>query len=138
MTSTLDSNRPSAGDRARARAYGREFWPGMAAYAVVLAAALTWGDLDGTGPWRFAWALAPVLPVAWLVRVVLRQVRRVDEFQRLLLLQSLAIGFAVSMLSAVTLGFLAVAGLHLADAPWIVFGAGMLGWALSGICPGRR
>jgi hypothetical protein len=138
MTSRLDSNRPSAGDRTRARAYNREFWPGMAAYAVVLAAVLTWGDLDGTSPWRFVWALAPVLPVAWTVWAVIRHERRIDEFQRLLLLQSIAVGFAVAMLSAVTLGFLAVAGLRLPDAPWFVFGAGMLGWALSGICLGRR
>src|SRR5215213_6776768 len=133
MTSRLDSSRSSAGDKARTRAYNSEFWPGMVAYAVVLAAVLTWGDLDGSSPWRFVWALAPVLPVAWTVRAVIRHARRVDEFQRLLLLQAIAVGFAVAMLSAVTLGFLAVAGLRLDDTPWLVFGAGMLGWALSGI-----
>ena len=138
MTSRLDSDRPSAGDGAKARAYGRDFWPGMAAYAVVLAAVLTWGDLDGTSPWRFVWALAPVLPAAWTVRAVFRQVRRVDEYQRLLLLGSLAVGFAVAMLAAITLGFLTIAGLRLADAPWIVVGAGMLGWAFTGICVARR
>jgi hypothetical protein len=72
------------------------------------------------------------------VRAVFRQVRRVDEYQRLLLLGSLAVGFAVAMLAAITLGFLTIAGLRLPDAPWIVFGAGMLGWALTGICVGRR
>jgi hypothetical protein len=138
MTSTLDSDRPSAGDRANARAYSREFWPGMAAYALVLTAVLTWADLDGHSPWRFVWALAPVLPAAWTVRTVVRQVHRVDEYQRLLLLRSLAVGFAVAMLAAITLGFLAIAGLRLVDAPWIVVGAGMLGWALTGICVGRR
>jgi hypothetical protein len=110
----------------------------MAAYAIVLAAVLTWGDLDGTSPWRFVRALAAALPVAWTVRAVVRHARRVDEFQRLLLLQSIAVGFAAAMLGAVTLGFLTVAGLRLEDAPWFVFGAGMLGWALSGIWAGRR
>jgi hypothetical protein len=138
MTSTLDSDRPSSGDRAKARAYSREFWPGMAAYALVLTAVLTWGDLDGHSPWRFVWALAPLLPAAWTVRAVLRQVHRVDEYQRLLVLQSLAVAFAMTMLAAITLGFLTIAGLRLADAPWIVVGAGMLGWALTGICVGRR
>jgi len=138
MTRTLDSNRPSAGDRAKARAYSRDFWPGMAAYALVLTAVLTWGDLDGHSPWRFVWALAPVLPAAWIVLAVLRQVRRADEYQRLLLLRSLAVGFAVAMLAAITLGFLTIAGLQLADAPWIVFAAGMLGWGLTGIVVGRR
>jgi hypothetical protein len=138
MTSRLDSDRSSAGDQAKARAYSREFWPGMATYAIVLTTVLTWGDLDGHSPWRFVWALAPVLPAAWTVRAVLRQVHRVDEYQQLLLLRSLAVGFAVAMLAAITLGFLTIAGLRLADAPWIVVGAGMLGWALTGICVGRR
>jgi hypothetical protein len=105
MTSGLDSVGRSESDRAKARAYGREFWPGMAAYALVLVAVLS---------------------------------RRVDEYQKLLLLQSLAVGFAVAMLAAITLGLLATAGLRLADAPWIVYGAGMLGWALTGIYAGRR
>jgi hypothetical protein len=138
MTSSLDSRRRSEGDRARARAYNREFWPAMAAYVVVLAAVVTWGGLDGHSPWRFVWALAPVLPAACTVGVVLRHVRRVDEYQRVQLLQSLAVGFAVAMLTAITLGFLSVAGLRLAEAPWIVYGAGMLGWAVTGICAGRR
>jgi hypothetical protein len=138
MTSRLDNVGRSASDRAKARAYGREFWPAMAAYALVLAAALSWGGLDGHTPWRFVWALAPVLPAAWIALVVLRHVRRVDEYQKLLLLQSLAVGFAVAMLAAITLGLLAAAGLRLADAPWIVCGAGMIGWALTGLCAGRR
>jgi hypothetical protein len=110
----------------------------MVAYALVLCAALTWGDLEGESAWRFVWALAPVIPAAWLVRTVFRHVHRVDEYQRLMLLQSLAVGFAVSMLAAITLGFLGIAGLRFADAPWLMLGAGMLGWAFTGICVGRR
>src|SRR3954453_12393136 len=110
MTSRLDSDRPSAGDRARARAYNREFWPGVAAYAVVLVAVLLWGGLDGHSPWRFVWALAPVLPAAWVAHAVFRQVHRADEYQQLLLIRSLAVGFAVAMLASITLGFLGIAG----------------------------
>jgi len=137
MTSDLDNGR-TASDRTKARAYNRDFWPGMVGYAIVLVAVLNWGGLDGHSPWRFIWALAPVLPAAWMVRAVFRQVQRVDEYQKLLLIQSLAVGFAVAMLTSISLGFLAIAGLQLADAPWIVFGAGMLGWGLTGVCVGRR
>lgn len=138
MTSGLDSDRRSEDDRAKVRAYNREFWPGMAAYALVLVAVLLWGGLEGHSPSRFVWALAPVLPAAWTVRAVFRHVRRVDEYQKLLLIQSLAVGFAVAMLASITLGFLGIAGLQLPDAPWIVYGAGMLGWGLTGVCVGRR
>src|SRR4051794_25006360 len=109
MTSALDRDRPSAGDRARARAYNREFWPGVVAYGLVLVAVVLWGGLDGDSPWRFVWALAPVLPAAWVARAVFRQVQRADEYQRLLLIRSLAVGFAVAMLAAITLGFLGMA-----------------------------
>ena len=138
MTSDLDSNRRSAGDRAKARAYHREFWPGIVGYGVVLVAVLTWGGLDGHSPWRFVWALAPVVPAAWTVRAVFRHVRRIDEYQKLLLIQSIAVGFAVAMLTSISLGFLAIAGLQMREAPWIVYGAGMLGWAITGSCVGRR
>jgi glucose-6-phosphate-specific signal transduction histidine kinase len=138
MTSKLDNESATASERATARAYSREFWPAMVGYAVVLVATLTWGHLDGDSPLRFVWALAPVIPAVWIVRAVFRQVHRVDEYQRLLLLKSLAVGFAVAMLAAITLGFLANAGLRFTDAPWLMLAAGMLGWAVTGICVGRR
>lgn len=130
MTSDLDKPR-SAGDRARALAYNWDFWPGIAGYGVVLAAVLAWGDLDGHSPWRFVWAVLPVLPALWTVRAVLRHIRRLDEYQRLLLLEGLAVGFGVAMVAAVTAGFLGIAHLPMRLAPWVIYGAGMLGWALA-------
>lgn len=134
MTSFLD--RPgvrdrSTGDTARSRAYLRDFLPGILAYLVVLAAVLTWGDLDGTGQARWAWALAPTLPAAWIVRAVVRHLHRLDDYQRLLLLQGLAVGFAVAMLAAVTVGFLGIAGLPTMAAGWVVYAAGMAAWLVA-------
>lgn len=130
MTSDLDTRR-SAGDRSRAFAYYRDFWPGMIGYVVILAAVLRWGDLDGDSPWRFVWSLLPVLPAVWTVRAVLRHIRRIDDYQRLLLLEGLAVGFAVAMVTAVTVGFLGIAHLPMRLAPWVIYGAGMLGWAVA-------
>lgn len=132
MTNELDSSGWSAGDRARTRAYSRDFWPSMAGYAAALAAALAWGHLDGTSPWRFLWALLPVVPALWTVRAVLRHVRRIDDYQRLLLLQGLAVGFAVAMVASLTVGFLGIAGMPMRSAGWIVYGTGMLGWLVAG------
>lgn len=129
MTSHLDSAPSSAGDRARARAYHRDFWPGMVGYAVVLAGVLVWGELDGDSPWRLLWAVLPVIPALWVVRAVLRHLRRIDDYQRRLLFQGLAIGFATAMITSMTVGFLGIAGLALPVVGWITFGAGMLGWA---------
>jgi hypothetical protein len=131
MTSNLDSKRSSVGDRAIARAYQREFWPGMIGYAAVLVPVLVWGDLNGDSPWRFAWAVLPVIPMLWVVIAVLRHIRRIDDYQRFLLLQGLGVGFAVAMISSVTVGFLAMAGLAIPGVGWIIYSVGMLGWVVA-------
>lgn len=134
MTRDLDSAAArgrSAGDTARARAYYRDFLPGIGAYLVVLAAVLAWGHLDGTSPARWLWTLAPVVPAAWIVRAVVRHLGRVDDYQRLLLLQSLGVGFAVAMLSAITVGFLGIAGLPMMAAGWVIYAAGMGAWLVA-------
>ncbi|WP_106208733.1 hypothetical protein [Glaciihabitans tibetensis] len=131
MTSNLDKTDASTGDRTIARAYHREFWPGMIGYAVVLTAVLLWGDLDGESPWRFVWAILPVVPLLWVVVAILRHIRRIDDYQRFLLLQGLAVGFCVAMLAAVTVAFLEIAGLGLTGDGWIIYGAGMLGWLVT-------
>lgn len=138
MTSKLDRQDRSEGDRARARAYHHEFWPGIVAYAVVLTGVLLWGDLDGQSPWRFLWAVLPVIPALWIVRAVLRHVQRSDEYQRILLLQGFGGGFAVAMIASVTLAFLEIAGLGLTGTGWLIYGAGMLGWIITGAIAGRR
>lgn len=99
---------------------------------------LVWGDLDGDSPWRFLWAVLPVIPALWIVRAVLRHVRRIDDYQRLLLLQALGGGFAVAMIASVTMAFLEIAGLSIPGVGWIIYGAGMLGWIISGAVVGRR
>lgn len=138
MTSYLDSGSRSAGDRARDRAYSRDFWPGMLGYVVVLTAVIIWGHLDGHSSWRYLWALLPVVPALWIVRAVVRQVTRIDDYQRLLLLRGLAVGFAIAMIASLTVGFLGVAGLALPGAGWIIYVAGMLGWAVTGALARKR
>jgi energy-coupling factor transporter transmembrane protein EcfT len=112
--------------------------PGIVAYMVLLVAALTWGDLDGTSPWRFVWAALPVLPMVWIAIAVLRHLRRVDEYQRGKLLAGFAVGFAVAMLGSITLGILGTAGVHLEGEPFWIYAAGMIGWGVASAVSGRR
>jgi len=132
MTRRLDTKNedptPSTGDRARAKAYYRDFVPGIVGYCVTLVLVLTFGDLGGGSPWRFVWAVLPVIPLLWVLRAVSRHLRRVDEYQQHQVLQGLGIGFAVAMIAAVTVGFLGIAGLDMRFAGWVIFAAGMTGW----------
>lgn len=102
----------------------------MVGYLVVLAGVLVLGDLNGSDPWRFGWALLPVVPLLWVVRAVVRHLRRADEYQQRQLLLELGLDFAVAMVAAVTLGFLGIAGLDMRFAGWIVFAVGMASWIL--------
>ena len=104
MTSKLDKAGASRGDKARSRAYVKDFLPGIVGYLVLLAVVIAFGDLDGTSPWRFLWALLPVLPMIWIVRALIRHFRRIDDYQRGRLLEGMAVGFAVAMISAITIG----------------------------------
>ena len=130
MTSNLDSATVSSGDRARARAFQRDFWPSMVGYGVVLTVVVVWGHLDGDSPWRYLWALLPVVPAGWTVRAVLRHIHRIDDYQRLLALRGLGVGFATAMIASVTLGFLGIAGLPMRLGGWVIYGTGMIGWAV--------
>lgn len=140
MTSKLDTAVDrSVGDRRRARAYLTEFSLALAAYAVVLVLVIAFGDLDGTSRWRFLWAVLPVLPALAMLRAAMRHVQRVDELQRALLLQGLAVGFAATCVAAVTLGLLEAAGLDLAGSTaWLVYGVGMVAWGVASLVLSRR
>lgn len=116
-----------------------DFFPTMAAYVVVLVLVVTFGGMDGNNPTRFAWALLPVIPLAWVIWAIVRHLRRIDELQSRQTYQGLSVGFGAAMLAAVTTGFLAIAGLDLRFSGWIIFAIGMLGWVLGqAILAGRN
>jgi len=138
MTSDLDTSGASRGDRARNLAYQRDFWPGMAGYGIVLAVVIGAGHLDGSSPWRFVWAVLPVLPAIWIVRAVVRHLGRIDDYQRHLLLQGLGVGFAVAMVTSLTIGFLDLAKLGVPAPGWIIYSVGMLGWIVGSFAARSR
>ena len=135
MTRTLDT---AHGDRERAAAYNLDFWPGMIGYGVVLAGVLAWGGLDGTSPWRYFWVVLPVLPALWVLRAVVRHLGRIDDYQRQLFYRGLSVGFGAAMIVSLTAGFAMIAGLTWTGLPWVIYGAGMLGWVVGQAVASKR
>lgn len=129
-TSTVDERNRSA--------YHRDFLPAMVGYGVMLAVALSLvGDeIDSAGEWILI--LLPIVPALWGVRAVARHLRRVDEYQRILMLEAMAAGFGVAMVTAITLGFVGVGGVATRASGWIVYAAGMSTWMVVAIVQGRR
>jgi hypothetical protein len=85
---------------------------GMAAYAAVLILSqkiLAAGVEDETA--RIALLLSPMLPAVFICGVVIRSIRQLDELQRRLQLEALALAFAGTALITFGYGFLEDAGL---------------------------
>jgi hypothetical protein len=70
-----------------------------------------------------------VIPALLIVRVVVRNLRRADEYQRVAQLEALAIGFGVMMMAVFTIGLLQAGGVgNLRQLVQISFAASMLIW----------
>lgn len=86
-------------------------WAAVGLWAIVFLAARLTLDKDLHLP---AWvkvtaALAPILPTALLLWVVVSAIRGLDELHRRVHLEALAIAFPLAILLLVTLGFLQLA-----------------------------
>lgn len=116
-------------DRRMAQAYYREFGPAMLGYVLVLIAIIVLVDLDSAGGWKYPLVLLPIVPAVWGVRAVARHLGRIDEMQRSLQIDGMAVGFGLAMITAMTVGFLAMAGLDTSRwGSWLIYSVGMLGW----------
>ncbi len=131
----------SEGDRDRLKLYHREFFPPMAVYLVVVFVTAVFVGDDPAMPRRLL-LLLPVVPALWAMRAIIRSLGRADEYERLVQLEAMAVGFGVAMVASMIVGFL---GMH-ADpnrfnqvSPWIIFSAAMLAWgATVGVRSGVR
>lgn len=128
MTSNLDTRDETQLERARRRSYRLHIGSAVLVYLGALTAALVWGHLDGTSPWRFVFAAAPIVPVAWMAAIAIRRFRQLDEYQLKIAFPGVAAGFVVGMLTSVTVGFLGIAGLAVPLPAWIVFATAMVTW----------
>ena len=119
------------------RAYLIEFGGAMAAYAVVLVAAITVINAHPQAAWRSLVALAPVIPAIFAVFAFVRFLRRMDELQRRIQLEALGLSFAVSGILTFAYGFLELTGFPQLNLIWIFPGMIML-WGLGLVVATRR
>lgn len=126
-------------ERETGRIYKREFVPAVLSYVVITVAIVVLVDFEEAGSWKYLVAVLPMLPALWGVAAIARHLRRLDEFQRTVQLSGMAAGFAVAMVSAMTLGFLGIAGLDASKmGPWIIYSAGMFAWIVGSGLATRR
>ena len=123
-----------------ARAYRTELWRAIAVYVVLLFASIRFGRPLGDGPLRTAVLLAPMLGFGLMIRAIARHVARIDEYQRLRLLEGVALAAAVTCAVTFSYGFLETAGYPKQSMfnVWIVMGASwLLVNLVRGVCARR-
>ncbi|MET8299059.1 hypothetical protein ABZ729_36775 [Streptomyces sp. NPDC006678] len=102
-------NRQSRSDMVRARAWFLDWSPALIAL-VLLNLVAELGLFGSAGSWKLFWSLLNLAPGLWIVRAVVRSLRRADEYQRRCQLEALAIGFGVLVMALFTVGLLQAAG----------------------------
>jgi hypothetical protein len=118
-----------------ARAYRAELWTAIAVYVVLLVASIRYGRPMDDGVLRTVVLLAPMIGFALMIRAIARHVARIDEYQRLRMLESVALAFAITGAVTFSYGFLETAGFPKLSmfSVWIVMGAS---WGLVGLVRG--
>lgn len=120
--------RPTNPTAVAKRLYQIRFWLGIAAYVAVVLAS-TYALNNGlTGTLRIAVALTPLVPIAVVFASFVEMMQRIDELERQIHLEALAIAAGVTAMLAVTYGFLEVAHLPRPSA-WCTYAVVMVAWA---------
>ena len=126
--------------RAIHRRYLREFFTAMGAYVALIALYGLLVPRLPTSPWRFALAIAPLLPVIGVIRAVVRLIRDEDELERRIDLEAFAIAAMVTGFGFFSYGLLLSVGAFLKVPAFLVailvmpvlFGSyGLAKWAVA-------
>jgi hypothetical protein len=137
--SGTERERKSASDVVRERAALREVLPAVVALVVVQSSLLMLDPDGGASAWNVVWSMLPMGPAVWFVWAQVRALRRADEYQRLVQLEALAIGFATVILLSMAGGLLDGAGIgDPAQSLQVTFIGGTLAWVVASAVVGRR
>ena len=82
----------------------------MVLYIGFLLISHNWVAENADSPWRYFVSLIPMVPGIWIAIGVVRAIQQVDEMERLILLEGIAVSFMGTFILVLSLGFLQTAG----------------------------
>jgi hypothetical protein len=80
-------------------------------YIVLLFFSVNWLEAYPLSPWRFMVALLPMIPGVFIALGVVRAILRLDELERKILLEGMAISFTLTLILVLSMGLLGLAGI---------------------------
>ena len=95
----------------------------MALYVAVLVPSLQFLKAHPDSPWRVPVAVAPVVPIAFVVLASIRRVRKMDELAQRKYLEAGAFAYPAMIVLSITYGFLQNVGLPAVN--WMYVGVAM-------------
>jgi hypothetical protein len=125
------------GHREVVKGYHRRTVLGVAAYVVVLAAAVAWLNANEESAWRVPVALLPLLPMVYGLWNIMLHFRGSDELHQRIQLESLAFGFAGTAMALFTYGFLEMVGFPRVSVWWVWTAMGSF-WVIGTFLSRRR
>lgn len=111
------------------RTYTIRFWIAMATYVVTIVP-ISNAVANASGPWKVVLALTPLVPITAILVFAIQRFMGIDELERQIQIEALAIAAVVTALLAVTYGFLEIARLPHPSA-WFTYGVVMCAWGVA-------
>lgn len=113
-------NQPVSKDESVSKTYRREYYTAMLIYAVVLLVSVFLTKHGSPSAWwRIPLALAPLIPIFFALRAFLRFFSRLDELQRRIQLEALALSFGVTCVVTWSYGLLEYIGFPDVSMIWV-------------------
>ncbi|MGJ7916740.1 hypothetical protein ACI48D_14845 [Massilia sp. LXY-6] len=110
-----------------ARAYFVELMTALLVYIVLLFAAIRYGRPMPEGWLRTLVLATPMIGFGLMIRTFVRHLARIDEYQRIRLLENIAVATAITLAVTFTYGFMETAGFEKLSmfSVWMMMGASM-------------
>lgn len=122
----------SATECKAAARYLRELFGSIAIYIALLVPSVTYGPAMEPGPLKTVALTCPMIGFLLMIWAVARQVGRMDEYQRIVMLETFALAAAITAAVTFTYGFMENAGYPRMSSFWVwgVMGSAWLGIGL--------
>ena len=102
------------------KTYMREYLTAMIAYAVILIVSVSLlSHVPPEAWWRIPLALTPIIPIFFALRAFLRYFHQIDELQKRIQLEALALSFGVTCVMTFSYGLLEYAGFPALNWTWV-------------------